>query len=68
MSKKFHLPVINGGIEFTVSEKILVKLYFALISQNKLVLLFFVHLIDVFFDVDSKSAIRIFRTALVPES
>ena len=39
------------------------KLYFMHISQNT----FFFYLIYVFFDVDSKSEIIIFRTALVFE-
>ena len=37
------------------------KIFFMHISQNKL----FFPLIDVFFDADSKSETRIFRTALV---
>ena len=40
-----------------------VKFYFMHISKNKLFFL----LIDAFFDADSKSEIRIFRTALVFE-
>ena len=49
--------VLNPGAQISV------KFYFMHISQNKL----FFPLIHVFFDANSKSEIRIFRTALVFE-